>query len=132
GVVHILNRSKDRGVPEASTGDALAQVLPLKALTECPGMVRGSTHVIPDASLAMNGRCPAYPAGSGTVVCVPLVSGESVGAIHLHWQRRDRLRPSMVAVINRLAQHAALAIANRRLLAALQGQASTDARTGLP
>ena len=31
----------------------------------------------------------------------------------------------------RIVEHAALAIANRRLLAALQGQASTDARTGL-
>jgi diguanylate cyclase (GGDEF)-like protein len=31
----------------------------------------------------------------------------------------------------RIAEHAALGIGNRRLLAALQGQANTDARTGL-
>src|SRR4029453_6840797 len=33
--------------------------------------------------------------------------------------------------IARIAEHAALAIGNRRLLAALHGQANTDARTGL-
>ena len=33
--------------------------------------------------------------------------------------------------VARIAEHAALAIANRRLLAALQGMANTDARTGL-
>ena len=33
--------------------------------------------------------------------------------------------------IARIVEHAGLAIANRRLMAALQGQASTDARTGL-
>ena len=34
-------------------------------------------------------------------------------------------------MVARVAEHAALAISNRRLLAALQGQAATDARTGL-
>jgi len=33
--------------------------------------------------------------------------------------------------VARIAEHAAMAIGHRRLLAALQGQASTDARTGL-
>ncbi len=132
GVVHILNRSKDRAIPEASVGDAIAEVLPLKTLADCPGMFRGSTHVIGDASMALSARCPVYPASAGTVACVPLISGESVGAVHLHWARPNSLPLTTLPDVNRLAQHAALAIANRRLLAALQGQASTDARTGLP
>lgn len=131
GVVHILNRSKDRAIPEASVGDAIAEVLPLKTLAECPGMFRGSTQVIGDASMALSARCPVYPVSVGTVACVPLVSGESVGAVHLYWTRPHSLPLSTLPDVNRLAQHASLAIANRRLLAALQGQASTDARTGL-
>jgi diguanylate cyclase (GGDEF)-like protein len=132
GVVHILNRSQDRAIPEASVGDPIAEVLPLKTLGECPGMFRGSTHVNGDVSAALSARCPVYPASAGTVACVPLISGESVGAVHLHWARPHSLPHTTLPDVNRLAQHAALAIANRRLLAALQGQASTDARTGLP
>jgi diguanylate cyclase (GGDEF)-like protein len=131
GVVHILNRSQDRAVPESSVGDAIVEVHPIKALTECPGMLRGNIHVTPDARDVLSVRCPVYPATSGTLACVPLISGEPVGAVHLHWDRPGALPLRRLGDVNRLAQHAALAIANRRLLAALQGQASTDARTGL-
>ena len=131
-VTHILNRSQDRAVPEATQGDAIAEILPLKALAHCPGIFRGSTYVTEDASLPLSVSCPVYPVKTGTLACVPLISGESVGAVHLYWAQPDRLRLDMVADVNRIAQHAALAIGNRRLLAALQGQASADARTGLP
>jgi len=131
-VTHILNRSQDRAVPEATRGDAIAEILTLKALGNCPGIFRGSTYVTEDASLPLSVRCSVYPVETGTLACVPLISGESVGAVHLYWARPCSLPLEMVADVNRIAQHAALAIGNRRLLAALQGQASTDARTGLP
>jgi diguanylate cyclase (GGDEF)-like protein len=130
-VTHVLNRSKDRAVPEASLGTAVAEVLPLNALSSCPGIVRGSIYVTADVSAPLSVRCPVYPSERGTVACVPLAHGENVGAVHLAWDRTDAFPLELRASVTRIAEHAALAIANRRLLAALQGMASTDARTGL-
>jgi len=41
-VTHVLNRSKDRAVPEAKIGSPIAEVLPLNSLSRCPALVRGS------------------------------------------------------------------------------------------
>jgi two-component system, cell cycle response regulator len=49
----------------------------------------------------------------------------------LFWEHPDAFGLEMRSSVARIAEHAALAIANRRLLAALQGMANTDARTGL-
>jgi diguanylate cyclase (GGDEF)-like protein len=130
-VTHVLNRSKDRAVPEAQFGAAVAEVLPLHALSRCPGIVRGSIFVTDDASAPLSVRCPIYPADHGTVACVPLAHGENVGAVHLYWDLPRAFPLESRADVGRIAEHAALAIANRRLLAALHGQANTDARTGL-
>jgi diguanylate cyclase (GGDEF)-like protein len=130
-VTHVLNRSKDRAVPEATLGAAVGEVLPLNALSSCPGIVRGSVYVTPNVAAPLSVRCPVYPAERGTVACVPLAHGENVGAVHLAWDRIDAFPLELRASVARTAEHAALAIANRRLLAALQGMASTDARTGL-
>jgi diguanylate cyclase (GGDEF)-like protein len=130
-VTHILNRSLDRAVPEAQTGPAVAEILPLHALGRCAGILRGTMYVSDDLADDMSVHCPVYPASHGTLACVPLISGEPVGAVHLYWNRPNALpfvaRPSVA----RITEHAALAIGNRRLLAALHGQANTDARTGL-
>ncbi|HEY3523399.1 MAG TPA: GGDEF domain-containing protein, partial [Candidatus Limnocylindrales bacterium] len=131
GVTHVLNRSKDRAVPEATVGHAIADVLPLGELSHCPGLVRGGMYVVDDASQPLSVHCPVYPVRSGTLACVPLASGETVGAVHLHWERPNALPLEVRASVLRVAEHAALGIGNRRLLAALQGQANTDARTGL-
>jgi diguanylate cyclase (GGDEF)-like protein len=131
GVTHVLNRSKDRAVPEATTGDAVADVLALDALSLCVGVVRGSMYVTDDASLPLSVRCPVYPASSGTLACVPMSSGEAIGAVHLYWRRPNALSLEVRSSVVRIIEHAALAIGNRRLLAALHGQANTDARTGL-
>jgi diguanylate cyclase (GGDEF)-like protein len=73
-----------------------------------------------------------YPVESGTLACVPLVAlGETVGAVHLHWSTPRELPLSLRLAITRVSEHSALSIANRRLLLALRGQATTDARTGL-
>jgi diguanylate cyclase (GGDEF)-like protein len=130
-VVHIFNRSKDRAVPEASTGDAIAEVLPLNALSHCSGMVRGTMYVTDDLAAPLSVRCPIYPLSTGTLACVPLNSGEPVGALHLYWADPNALPLQIRASVGRIAEHAALSIGNRRLLAALHGQANTDPRTGL-
>jgi diguanylate cyclase (GGDEF)-like protein len=130
-VTHLLNRSMDRGVPEASTGDAPAAILPLHELGRCAGLQRGAMFVTDDLSDQLSVHCPVYPASSGTLACIPLISGESVGAVHLYWQRPRGLPLQRRSAIARVTEHAALAIGNRRLMAALHGQAHTDARTGL-
>jgi diguanylate cyclase (GGDEF)-like protein len=131
GVTHVLNRSKDRAVPEAATGDPIAEVLALDALSLCVGVVRGSMYVTDDASLPLSVRCPVYPVTSGTLACIPLSSGEAIGAVHLYWGRPNALSLEVRSSVVRITEHAALTIGNRRLLAALHGQANTDARTGL-
>jgi diguanylate cyclase (GGDEF)-like protein len=130
-VTHVLNRSKDRAVPEAVLGDAIADVLPLHALSRCAGLVRGTMYVTDDSSAPLSVHCPVYPTTTGTIACVPLNSGESVGAVHLYWSAPFALPLEIRGSVARIAEHAALAIGNRRLLAALHGQANTDPRTGL-
>jgi diguanylate cyclase (GGDEF)-like protein len=112
-------------------GEAIAEVLALKTLSTCAGMVRGSMYVSSDLAAPLSVHCPIYPAEHGTLTCVPLVSGEAIGVIHLYWERPRALPVEMRRSVAQFVAHAALAISNRRLLIALQGQASTDARTGL-
>jgi diguanylate cyclase (GGDEF)-like protein len=131
GVTHILNHSKDRAVPEAIVGGAVGEVLPLKTLSTCAGLIRGSMYVSSDLAAPLSVHCPIYPAERGTLACVPLVSGETIGAIHLYWERPRALPVEIRRSVAQFVAHAALAIGNRRLLIALAGQASTDARTGL-
>jgi diguanylate cyclase (GGDEF)-like protein len=130
-VTHVLNRSKDRAMPEATLGDPIAEILPLHALSRCPGIIRGSVYVTNDAAQPLSVHCPVYPVATGTLACVPLAHGETVGAVHLYWVRPNGLPLDLRASVTRVTEHAALAIGNRRLLAALHGQANTDARTGL-
>jgi diguanylate cyclase (GGDEF)-like protein len=130
-VTHILNRSRDRAVPEAKLGDAIAEILPLHALSRCAGVLRGAMYVTDDLADDLSVRCPIYPALSGTLACVPLASGEPVGAVHLYWARPNALSLAVRSSIARITEHAALSIGNRRLLTALHGQANTDPRTGL-
>jgi len=83
-------------------------------------------------SARLSYRCPIYPVESGTLACVPLIAlGETVGSIHLHWSELQELPLPLRLAITRVSEHSALSIANRRLLAALRGQANTDGRTGL-
>ncbi len=130
-VTHILNRSKDRAVPEATTGDAIAEILPLRALGRCAGVIRGTMVVSENLADDLSVRCPIYPAAKGSLACVPLISGEPVGAVHLYWTRPNAVPLAARAPIVRITEHAALAIGNRRLMAALHGQANMDARTNL-
>jgi len=130
-VIHVVNNSQDRAVPEATVGAPIAEVLPLKTLSTCVGMIRGSMYVSSDLTAPLSVHCPIYPAERGTLACMPLVSGETIGAVHLYWERPRALPVEIRRSVAQIVAHAALAIGNRRLLSALTGQASTDARTGL-
>ncbi len=130
--LHVSNRSQDRAVPQATLGGREAEVLSLHELGRCPALRRGSLYVTNDASARLSFRCPVYPVEGGTLACIPLVAlGETVGAAHLHWASPRELSLPLRLVITRVSEHAALSIANRRLLMALRGQADTDGRTGL-
>ncbi|HEV8545975.1 MAG TPA: diguanylate cyclase [Candidatus Limnocylindrales bacterium] len=130
--LHVSNRSQDRAVPQATLGEDTAEVLSLHELGRCPALRRGSLYVTNDVSARLSFHCPVYPVENGTLACVPLVAlGETVGAIHLHWAEVHELSLPLRLAITRVSEHAALSIANRRLLFALRGQANTDGRTGL-
>jgi diguanylate cyclase (GGDEF)-like protein len=119
-------------VPQATLGDQKAEVLSLHELGRCPALRRSSLYVTNDVSARLSFHCPVYPADGGTLACVPLVAlGETVGAVHLHWAQPRELSLPIRLAITRVSEHAALSIANRRLLLALRGQANTDGRTGL-
>ena len=133
GAIHISNRSKDRAVPEGSIGDVAPGVISLGQLSSCPGVRRSSLYVTSDLAERLSVRCPIYPTASGTLACIPLLAlGEVVGSVHLHWQAVGALPLDVRGALARITEHASLAIANRRLMTALQGMASTDGRTGLP
>lgn len=130
--LHVSNRSQDRAVPQATLGEQAVDVLSLHDLERCPALRRSSLYVTNDVAARLSFRCPVYPVESGTLACVPLVAlGEVVGAIHLHWTEPRELSLPLRLAITRVSEHAALSIANRRLLLALRGQANTDGRTGL-
>jgi diguanylate cyclase (GGDEF)-like protein len=130
--LHVSNRSQDRAVPQATLGNREAEVLSLHELGRCPALRRSSLYVTNDVSARLSFHCPVYPVESGTLACIPLVAlGETVGAAHLHWAKTRELSLPIRLAITRVSEHAALSIANRRLLLALRGQANTDGRTGL-
>jgi diguanylate cyclase (GGDEF)-like protein len=130
--LHVSNQSQDRAVPQATLGSRDAEVLSLHDLGRCPAIRRSSLYVTDDLASRLAFRCPVYPAETGTLACVPLVAlGETVGAVHLHWNKPRELPLSLRLALTRVSEHSALSIANRRLLLALRGQANTDARTGL-
>jgi diguanylate cyclase (GGDEF)-like protein len=130
--LHVSNTSQDRAVPQATLGEREADVLSLHELGRCPGLRRSTLYVTTDVSARLSYRCPVYPVDKGTLACIPLVAlGETVGAAHLHWPTTRELSLPLRLAITRVSEHAALSIANRRLLLALRGQANTDGRTGL-
>ena len=102
------------------------------ALSRCIGVRRGAAHLVVDPHDALAARCPVAPSSHGAAACVPLAAlGTVVGAVHLRWSTGHAPTGWDSARIERLASHAALAIANRRLLMEMHGLSVTDARTGL-
>ena len=130
--LHVSNQSQDRATAQATLGDRPAAVLSLHELGRCPAVRRSNLYVTDDVSARLSFHCPVYPVESGTLACIPLVAlGETVGSIHLHWKEPKELQLPLRLAMMRVSEHAALSIANRRLVLALRGQANTDGRTGL-
>ncbi|HEX2625644.1 MAG TPA: diguanylate cyclase [Candidatus Limnocylindrales bacterium] len=131
-LLHVSNQSQDRAVTQAALGGRKPDVLSLHELGRCPAVRRSSLYVTDDVAARLAYRCPVYRVDAGTLACVPLVAlGETVGSVHLHWAERRELSLEMRLALTRVSEHAALSLANRRLLQALRGQANTDGRTGL-
>ena len=131
GFVHIFNRSQDRATVEASFG-VKAAPLTQRELEACPGVRRGALYVSADIGVSLSVHCPIMRVDQGTVACVPLTAqGETVGAVHVAWDAPNSFALEQRATVTRIAEHSALSVANRRLVQALQGMATTDARTGL-
>jgi diguanylate cyclase (GGDEF)-like protein len=130
--LHVSNQSQDRAVTQATLGGRMTDVLSLHELGRCPAVRRSSLYVTDNVAARLAYRCPVYPVQTGTLACVPLVAlGETVGAVHLHWEDVRELSLELRLALTRVSEHAALSLANRRLLLALRGQANTDGRTGL-
>lgn len=110
-------------------GQPGATVPPLR---RCTGVRRGAVHLVVDPRDPLAIRCPVAPSGPGAAACVPLAAlGNVVGTVHLRWAASSPPAEWNPARIESLASHAALAIANRRLLREMHGMAVTDPRTGL-
>jgi diguanylate cyclase (GGDEF)-like protein len=102
------------------------------ALRRCIGVRRGAAHLVVDPHDSLATRCPVAPSSHGAAACVPLAAlGNVVGTVHLRWATGHAPTGWDSARIESLANHAALAIANRRLLLEMHGLSVTDARTGL-
>ncbi len=102
------------------------------ALRRCVGVRRGATHLVVDPRDPLAIRCPVAPGGPGASACVPLAAlGNVVGTVHLRWAATNAPTGWNPARVESLANQAALAIANRRLLLEMHGMAVTDPRTGL-
>lgn len=102
------------------------------ALRRCTGVRRGAVHFVVDPRDPLAIRCPVATSGPGASACVPLAAlGNVVGAVHLRWSATNPPTGWDPARVESLATHAALAIANRRLLLEMHGMAVTDPRTGL-
>jgi diguanylate cyclase (GGDEF)-like protein len=130
-VTYVISLAGDRATPEAILGDAVVDVMTVEALSACFGIQRGGIYVADDVGAPLSVRCPAYPVTEGTLACLPLSSGELLGVVHLHWKRPHAFELGLRTSVSRVVEHAALTIANRRLVAELRGEANTDARTGL-
>ena len=129
--VHVSNESRDRAVLQARKGEIDDAVVSLDGMERCPGVRRSVLYPTLDATDRQTVICPLFEASAGTVVHVPLLDRECVGAIHVAWDQPNRFDASFEATIHRLVDHAALSISNRRMVAGLQVSASTDPRTGL-
>ena len=57
--------------------------------------------------------------------------GKLVGVIHLEQSRAGAFDPEMMHLVSRVAETVGLAMANARLMKTMEGQAMTDALTGL-
>ena len=92
----------------------------------------GKPFLISDVPTHFNGAIPPAFAWLGSVIVAPLrVEGQMIGAIMVGGATRARYTPDDAAAVAELARHAAIALRNAHLHAAVAQAAQTDALTGL-
>jgi diguanylate cyclase (GGDEF)-like protein len=135
GSVMLLNNSTNRLIVGAAWGEGASEVgsaAEIDRIDRCPGIRRATAYVADDLADDIAVHCPVHRADSGTVVCVPMPAlGTIVGVIHLERGEPHSFQPDTVQRAARTAEQVALAIANARLMTAMEGLAMTDPLTGL-
>lgn len=135
GDVLIVNPSQDRLTVAAAWGpgalDAGALV-EVDAPVRCLGIRRGAIYLVDDLSDDLQLACPAHPAATGSVMCVPMVAlGQVMGVIHLGRSTPVGFESDDKRQASRVAEQVALAVANGRLMRTMEQLALTDPLTGL-
>jgi diguanylate cyclase (GGDEF)-like protein len=134
GAIQLANPSQVRLVHVGAWGDSdatIGQPVPIDRMDRCPGIRRASAYLIPDVEDELAVRCPANSTANGAAACVPMMAlGQVVGVIHLGFAGTSNPSES-VAVVARVAEQIAIALANARLMKTLEGLAMTDSLTGL-
>ena len=134
GDVELANPSQNRLVHAGAWGDSdakIGQPVPIDRMDRCPGIRRASAYLIPDVEDELAVRCPAHPRATGAAACIPMMAlGQVVGVIHLGFAGTGNPGEA-VAVVARVAEQIAIALANARLMQTLEGLAMTDSLTGL-
>jgi diguanylate cyclase (GGDEF)-like protein len=134
GDIQLANPSQNRLIVAgtwAEGGLPVGSPVPIDRIDRCPGIRRASAYLIPDVSDDLAVRCPAHPTLQGALACVPMMAlGQVAGVIHIE-APDGRLAPDTVAIVARVAEQIAIALANTRLMRTLEGLAMTDSLTGL-
>jgi len=134
GDLLLLNASQDRLQVAAAWGAGAPPVgapVLIDNPNRCPALRRGALYLSEDLGDPLSVSCPAHPAVTGSVMCVPLLAlGQSVGVLHLV-RAVDGFTPDDQWLAGRLAEQVALALANARLLRTMEGLAMADPLTGL-
>jgi GAF domain-containing protein/HAMP domain-containing protein len=134
GDVMLVNNSTNRLLVSAGWGaDAPGPgLVPVDRIDRCPGIRRATAYIAADLADDLSVRCPAHPVDRGSVACVPMPAlGTIMGVIHLEREEPGSFDAETVAVVARVAEQVALAIANARLMHTMEGLAMSDPLTGL-
>jgi diguanylate cyclase (GGDEF)-like protein len=135
GDILLANPSQNRltvGVAWGDDAPAAGSVVPLGRIDSCPGIRRSSAFVVGDSADDMAVHCPAHPRTAGSIACVPMMAlGKIVGVIHLEAAAPQAFAPAAIGLVTRVAETVGLAMANARLMKTMEGQAMSDALTGL-
>lgn len=134
GDIELANPSQNRLVIAAAWGEPAAEIgrpVPIDRIDRCPGIRRTSAFVTLDVEDELAVGCPVRPTTQGAAACVPMMAlGQVVGVIHLALPDGNGAAET-VAVVARVAEQIAFALANTRLFRTLEGLAMTDSLTGL-
>jgi diguanylate cyclase (GGDEF)-like protein len=135
GDILLANASKNRLTVGMAWGKDAAEagtIVQVDRIDRCPGIRRSSAFIADDVGDDMAVRCPAHPAETGSVACVPMSAlGELVGVIHIEIAQAGALDAEMLRLVTRVAETVGLSIANARLMKTMEGQAMSDSLTGL-